>query len=243
MSSKSNKKYWDNWNIKYSQVWLPLARQEMSKRETNFITSRLSRHRDLKILDIGIGNGRILNVLNQRSSSGSRIFGIDISTKMIKICQSRFENDPKISHLKVSDLSTETIPFKTKFDFITMIRVLKYNANWQIMIKKVYDQLSRGGMFIFTMPNAQSISAFSGDKFSDKNSPIIYSTISEIEKVCFKAGFTHVEIVSFSKLPNFLYHITDNRYFVKTLITMEIFLESLLGKSLFGRELFVVCTK
>lgn len=241
--SASNKKYWDNWNIKYSQVWLPLGRQEMSKRETNFISSKLSRNRDLKILDIGIGNGRILDVLNQQSSSGSRIYGLDISTKMIKICKSRFKNTPKISHLKVCDLSTEKIPFNTNFDFVTMIRVLKYNPSWRIMIKKIYDQLNRGGVFIFTMPNTQSISVFSGDKFSEKNSPIIYSTISEIKKICFKSGFTNVEIVSFSKLPNFLYHITDNRYFVNTLMSMEIFLESLLGRSLFGRELFVVCTK
>lgn len=241
--SESNKKYWDKWNIKYSDVWQSRARKEMSKREMSYITSKLINKKPELILDIGIGNGRILNVLSHNSPAKSKIYGIDISKKMVRICQKHFKNDKKIIELAECDLSLQEIPFNIKFDFVTMIRVLKYNSNWREMIKKVYQSMKPKGVYVYTMPNKHSISAFSGDKFSDNNSPIEYTTISELIHLSEKIGFSKIEIVAFSKLPNFLYHINENRLFVSILLSSEKLLEKLLGESFLGRELFITCTK
>ena len=242
-STESNIKYWDQWNIKYSDVWKTTARQIMSKKETGLISKELRKLKATNILDIGIGNGRILEILNNKSVPKAKIYGIDISGEMVKICQNKFTNQFKIVQLKTCDLSVQGLPFKVKFDLVTSIRVLKYNANWKKMIKRVFDRLNPGGVFIFTMPNKLSVSGLSGDTFSDNNSPIIYSNILELKKVTSDTGFSGFEVLAFSKLPNFLYHMSNNRFFVKLLLSTETVLEKILGQSLFGRELFVICAR
>lgn len=243
MYSKENKKYWDDWNIDYSKVWQNRGRQEMSKRELNFIDENLLKYSPRRILDIGAGNGRILENMAEFSSDQTEIFGIDISEHMVRICQEKFRDEKKIKQISVCDLSQENICFDGNFDFATMIRVLKYNKNWEEMIKRVYKKLNQGGIFIFTMPNKFSISYFSGDTFSDQKIPIIYAGKSELKKILFEAGFKNVKFRAFSKMPNFLYHIWNNKLYIKFLLFAERALEIILGKSFLGREMFVICIK
>jgi ubiquinone/menaquinone biosynthesis C-methylase UbiE len=243
MYAKKNKEYWEKCNINYSKVWEPLGRQEMSKLELNFITKYLLKYSPNRILDVGVGNGRILENLIKFSLKKSKIFGIDVSSQMVNICRNKFNLENKIKKISVCDLSQEDICFEGNFDFITMIRVLKYNKNWEKMIKKVYGKLISGGVYIFTMPNKISISGLSGDTFSDKNIPIIYSSQSEIKNILTKFGFKIVEIRAFSKMPNFFYHIFQNKIYVKFLIFIERILDVIFGKAFLGRELFIVCEK
>jgi len=240
---KDNKKYWDDCNADYANVWQSRGRQAMSMRELDFIGRYLSRYSPRMILDIGAGTGRILENLIKFSPEKSEIFGVDVSGRMVDICRDKFKNQNKIRGINVCDLSQESVCFNESFDFATMIRVLKYNKNWREMIKKIYDKLNRGGIFIFTMPNKMSISVLSGDTFSEKNIPILYVSPKELKSVLNKIGFRLIELRAFSKAPNFLYHICQNKVYVKTLIFVEKTLEIILGKSFLGRELFVVCQK
>ena len=59
---------------------------------------------------------------------------------MVKICQKKFRGNKKIKEISVSDLSVEKLPFKDNFDFVTMVRVLKYNKNWPKMIEKISNR-------------------------------------------------------------------------------------------------------
>lgn len=243
MGSKSNKRYWDSWNSRYSDVWKPPARQEMSKKETDYIVSKIPSKKNSSLLDIGVGNGRILDVLSKKSARNTTVYGLDISQKMVEICNDRFRDNKKIKKIEVCDLSSDTIPYKTKFSLITVIRVLKYNSNWKKMLKKIYDQLESGGGLVFTMPNNQSVSIFSGDTFSDQNTPIIYTNPSDLNKVLRSVGFKNIEILAFSKVPNFLYHLSNHKYYVRFLLVSERLLEAIFGNTLFGRELFIFCNK
>lgn len=243
MYSKANEKYWDNFNSGYSAVWQSAGRQEMSKMELNFIKVYLLKYSPKSIIDIGVGNGRILDTVVQYSPKEANIYGIDISQQMVNYCQNKFLNVKKIIEIKVCDMSQENITLKTNFDFATMIRVLKYNENWRDMIKKVYLKLNQNGIFIFSMPNKQSISFFSGDTFTENNIPIIYTSKNELTVLMGEIGFKSVKFIAFSKLPNFLYHICENNFYVKLLLFSERLLDLILGKSFLGRELFVVGIK
>lgn len=243
MYSKENKAYWDEFNSNYSKVWETTGRREMSKKELNFINKNLEKYSPRKILDIGVGNGRIVENLRKFSNTDAEIFGIDVSAEMVNICREKFKNESKIKQISVCDLSLEEISFTEKLDFATMIRVLKYNKNWPEMIKKVYAKMNPGGVYVFTMPNRISISGFSGDTFSDQNIPILYSSHFELRQIVREIGFKTVEFRAFSKLPNFLYHICQNGCYVSSLLLAEKILEIIFGKSFLGRELFVVCKK
>jgi|SRR3989344_3740729 len=243
MRSQENKNYWNQWNVDYSKVWLTLGRQEMSKRELEFIHKCLSEYSPRRILDIGVGNGRILEILIKNCSEQAEIFGIDISEKMVDICRAKFKSEAKLNQIRVCDLSQDDVCYKEKFNFVTMIRVLKYNKNWMEIVGKVCDKLNPGGVYIFTMPNKISISVFSGDTFSEQKIPIVYTSQSEIKKVLDSAGVKLVEFRAFSKMPNFFYHICENKLYVRSLLFIERMLEKILGKSFLGRELFVLCMK
>lgn len=71
---------------------------------------------------------------------------------------SKFAKDQK--HLVVCNISKDKLPFKRNFDFISAVRVLKYNKNWQEIIGKIINHLHNEGIFVFTMPNKNSLLRF-----------------------------------------------------------------------------------
>jgi len=242
MSSKYNKDYWNKWNLNYSDVWKTYGRMRMSIRELGFIKSYINSC-NLKVLDIGVGNGRILEEILNSSGNDSCVYGVDISERMVEICKQKFNGEPKLKELLVCDLSMDQIPFDADFNLVTMIRVLKYNENWSDIISKIIMRMETGGIFIFTMPNKFSISILSGDKFSEKNLPILHASISQIGNLAIKNKSKLIQVNGFSKLPNFLYHLSNNHGYVNSLIALEKFLEKILGKAFLGRELFYVVKK
>ena len=60
MKIDKNKQHWDKLGIGYSNAWVGKAKQFMSLKEMSFINTFLLRKKPKNILDIGIGNGRIL---------------------------------------------------------------------------------------------------------------------------------------------------------------------------------------
>ena len=243
MNSTENKKYWDKWGADYSSVWSMAARKKMSQFEEGFIHTYYMQNNEPKTLDVGVGNGRILSCLLTGSGKDSEIYGVDISGEMVEFCRHKFKENELIREIRVCDLSQEDLPYQSKYQFITVIRVLKYNHNWKEVIGKLSHALVVGGLIIFTMPNKNSISRFSGDTFTDKNIPLLYSSVKELKKLMVKVGLECLEIRAFSKLPNFLYHLSNNIAYVSILIGTERFLEMIFGRIFGGRELFIVCKK
>ena len=237
----TNNIFWDDLNKKYSDGWTSLAKQALSEREMSFIIKYLTDCKPEVILDIGIGTGRILDGIVNNSNQSVKIYGLDFSEKMISICRDKYKNNNKIKDVMVCDISKEDINFRgvSKFDFITAIRVLKYNKNWKDILKKIKNILSKNGIFIFTMPNHNSINRFARYKV-----PYWRTTRKEITKVLNKTGYSIIEIRSFTKIPDYFYDVAaNNKILVKLLICMEKLLELLLGKIFLGRILFVSATK
>lgn len=243
MHCEENKNHWNQLNANYSNVWQSPVKQELSKKELKFIKKFLNAYRPLNILDIGVGNGRILNNHIQYSLPQAEICGMDISDEMVSICRKKFENNKKVKQIETCDISNEEICYHKNFDFITAIRVLKYNSNWKEIIKKIYDKMNQDGIFIFTMPNIKSISFFHQDTFSQQKLPIFYTSPGKLMDILIKIGFSEIEILSFSKLPNFFYEIGKSPLYAKILLGAEKILEIILGRKIFGRILFVKCLK
>ena len=238
MNNNKNKDYWNNLNINYSKMWEGRAQQEMSKREMSFINYFLEKSSPKKILDIGVGTGRILENYIRNSPPNSEIYGVDISDKMVKICQDKFKNEKGIRAIKVCDVSQKQISFDDDFDFITAIRVLKYNKNWPEILQKIYYQLNKNGIFIFTMLNNNSI-----NRFFKSGIPIYRTTKKELKSIFKKIGYDILEIRSFTKVPDFFYKFSNNLLYVKLLILAEGLLEKILGNTFLGRILFVAVKK
>ena len=96
-----------------------------------------------KILDIGCGDGSIINFLNKPN-----YYGVDGDEKNIKALLSKNIKAKKI------DFNKEKIPFeKERFDFILILDILEHVVNPRELLKEAKDRLKENGKIIVTLPN------------------------------------------------------------------------------------------
>ena len=87
MKKPTMKIFWNKVGDNYQDSWNGLAKRATSDRELMIINGYLQKTSPKNILDIGIGNGRILSLLIKESLKNSKVSGIDISDSMVKYCQ------------------------------------------------------------------------------------------------------------------------------------------------------------
>lgn len=232
--TKDNRSYWQSVGHRYNDGWEHPAMAAMSRRETDFLTEVLSRTPGRSVLDIGIGNGRIIDsVLGQASVES--VYGIDIAEAMVNVCRERYAEEPRVRGLAVADLPGEPLPFDEQFDFVSAVRVLKYNPDWREVLGLVSDHLGAGGLFVFTMPNRDSL-----NRYSRYPVPSYTTSAKEIADACRQVRLNVVEMTSFSKIPRRVHLLSRRVTYRDLMLRMEHLLDASFGKATFGRELFVV---
>ncbi len=237
MQKSYDQKHWEKIGKDYSKFWQSKAKYEINKKELQFINSYLEKTKGQYILDIGVGNGRIIeNYL--KVSQVKQINGLDWAKSMVEYCRVKFKNQKKVREIKKCDISQYHLPFNKKFDFISAIRVLKYNKNWPEIIGKIIHNLNNDGIFVFTMPNKNAFLRFTSPETS-----IYYTTKSDLERITKKQNGEILQITSFMKLPDAFYDISDNNLYVRIILGHEKLLRLLLGDIFLGRIFFVAVKK
>ena len=157
---------------------------------------------------------------------------------MVNFCRNKFKNKKQVQKIVVCNISKEHFPYKRKFDFISAIRILKYNKNWKEIVGKVINGLDDNGIFVFTIPNKNSFLRFSKPETS------IYSTTKrDLERVIQEQNGEIIQITSFMKLPDVFYDISNNRLYVILLLWFENILKTILGDTLLSRIFFIAVRK
>lgn len=237
MQKGKDQKHWEKIGKSYSKFWKSKAKQEISKKELNFINKYLQKNKGEYILDIGVGSGRIIeNFLS--NSKVKEIYGIDWAGSMVDFCRNKFRNDKKVKDILVCNISEENLPFDRKFDFISAIRVLKYNKNWLQIIGKIVSHLNKDGIFVFTIPNKNAIL-----RFTTPETAIYTANKGEIVKLIEAESGEILKITTFTKLPDFFYDLSDNKLYVKAILFFEESLRKILGDIFLGRAFFVAVRK
>lgn len=231
-------KYWDKKFHSYSGAWSSEGKQWLSEKELEFVNFHLRSHKPKRILDIGVGRGRILENYFLNLSSNQEIYGVDFSRSMVDFCQKKFSNQKNFRGIKLIDISKIRLDFKEKFDFVSAIRVLKYNQNWVQIIEKIYQLMNKNGIFVFSMPNKNSITYFARGGI-----PIYYVSEARLKRVLAKIGFKTLEIKTFSRIPDLFFKVSNNILYVKALTTFENFLSLIFGKTFMGRILLISAQK
>jgi predicted TPR repeat methyltransferase len=113
------------------------------------------------LLDIGIGTG--LSALPFKNA-GLTIYGVDGSTEMIKICESK-----KIaSDLKLCDLSTSCFPYESAFfNHVISAGVFHLLGDLNQIISEVSRVLLKGGLLCLTFDDLTRESDKKGNVLSD----------------------------------------------------------------------------
>lgn len=233
------KKHWNEVGGEgYQDFWEgSLAHQDLSEREKGFIKKFIPQ-RQIKALDYGTGSGRFLSILLKNTGPESEIYALDISDEMIKYCQEKFGMDRKVKGLEVIKESQDIYDyFQTNFDFITAVRALKYNSDWDRFLRNLFRVLNNNGILIFTMPNKYSIANLHKPK-----SPYVRISIREMRKIAKENNMEILGIKGFAKTPDLFYRV-KNRLFSKIVLFFEKILRLIFGSRLLEREIFYVFKK
>jgi len=235
---ENNHQYWNNIGESYTSGWTSGSKGIMSQKELSFINLYLRRFKPQSILDIGIGNGRIIENHIKNSGKQTKIFGADVSEEMVKICKKKFEKEIKIIGIKKSDASDIDSCFRNKFDFVTSIRCIKYNKDWEKILKKIYKKLNSKGIFIFDITNKYSINFLYKSKI-----PQYRLSTEEIITSLNKIGFRILDMRTFNRLPDVLYDLSANKTYKKALKFTEKILSRVLGNTRLGKIVFISAIK
>lgn len=109
-----------------------------------------------KVLDVGCGNGRLLEILSEKEV---KYLGVDSSPELIKIAQARF---PDNTFLIGDILELEKLPEKD-FDYVFCVAVLHHLPGEDLKIKalqQIKSKLKNNGRIIITVWNLWSQKKF-----------------------------------------------------------------------------------
>ena len=120
-------------------------------------------HKTDKILEVGCGTGRILNVLLQK---GCKVIGVDISQEMLDKAGGKYSSSITSGNLTLINHNFITHKFAEQFDkilltFYTFNYVLEEPVQF---IKNIYDSLAKNGLLFIDLfyPNSLFDKSISG---------------------------------------------------------------------------------
>jgi SAM-dependent methyltransferase len=234
----SNREHWESVGAAYTDEWSPPARNRLGELELEFIVDGQRRSPGRTGLDVGIGSGRILAGL-VAGSRETQFWGIDIAAAMVAATRERFAAEPRVRDLRVCDLSQQELPFEQQFDFVSAIRMLKYNDNWREMVAKLAAALSPGGVIVFTMSNARSLNMISRPYAIGG----LDATLAEMREVCAELGLEILDEQGFTKFPHFVYSRVRDPRAARGVLAIDRGLSRLIGGPALAREIFVAARR
>jgi len=95
------------------------------------------------ILDAGCGTGNLLNILSKNKTF--KLYGVDISPKMLEIAKMKLKNRAKLSLISV-----EKINYRNKFDYIFSTEAFHHYESQEKAMKKFNLALKKNGKLIIT---------------------------------------------------------------------------------------------
>ena len=103
-----------------------------------------ARARSGRVLDIGTGTGRLLELLAPRVQSG---LGVDASRAMLALARARLAK-PGLGHLAVRQADMYRLPLAQRFDLVVMQMVLHYAEDPAAALAEAARVLAPGGRLI-----------------------------------------------------------------------------------------------
>lgn len=201
--------------------------------ERKFIKENLPFQKEQRLLDLGIGTGRNSSLFLREKV---KIYGIDISSKMLKIASKQLKNENV--ELILADISKK-LPFSDQcFDGVICFRVLKYLKNWPETIREISRITKKGGYLALSISNMFSVQSLS---LLRANYTVFNPFL--LEKELKENKFKILKIGQGSRLPFFLYQKIQSPKTLRAVIKIENFLKLILPKRFLPRALFYLCQK
>ena len=123
----------------------------LNELDDNFYTKyintvkRYAKDKKIKFLDVGCGNGSVINQL--KTEGFNNLYGVDISELFVKSAKKK-----KLKNIYYYD--GKTLPFKnSSFDIIGSFNVLEHTQEPENYLEEQIKKLKKGGVLIVACPN------------------------------------------------------------------------------------------
>ena len=159
----SKKKEFENFSKLAEEWWNPYGKYKILHKilpiRIEYILQNIGKDqiKGLNILDLGCGGGLTCEPL---AKLGGNITGIDFIKKNIEIAKDHsIKSKLNINYIH-GDL--EFFDFKRKYDIILALEVLEHIDDWEILIKKIKNNLNSNGRLIISTINKTKFAKFFG---------------------------------------------------------------------------------
>lgn len=240
--NKKIEEFYNSVGSGYSENWGERRKgmEIINKFEKAFIEDNLNdfiklNNKKIKVLNVGTASGRICEILLKNSLV--EYYGLDISGEMVNIVKNKFQSKKNFFEIKQCDIS-QGITYENKmFDFISCVRVLKYNDNWKEILADIFRILKKDGEFCFSMPNCRSFNFFSKGPLN------MYKTNKkELIGLLRRLGFRDIEFFRGFKIPDFFYSKVKSNFCIFFLNRIEMVL-NFIFKDFFTKLFYIRCKK
>jgi ubiquinone/menaquinone biosynthesis C-methylase UbiE len=199
--------------------------------EERFVREALSGKGFIRILDVGAGTGRIMEVIAHQHNV--QLVGVDLSRQMIKQARKKV----KVADFVLAD--ADALPFRSNiFDSVVAIRVLRYIPSWKHTIKEVNRVLRCSRLFVFNVSNRYSLQLLARKK-GVYLSLVLRSVLSSLEE----NGFATIRFKSQKRFPSNIYRRINDTATLKAISLLESNMDRLIPKSLLSTDVLIQAKK
>ncbi|NCF75333.1 MAG: methyltransferase domain-containing protein [Xanthomonadaceae bacterium] len=140
----------EHFSITRNYIWKDLKNLvEYMYSYYKIIPTPFSKREAIKVLDVGCGNGRLFEELENKNI---KYFGIDYCEKLIDIARNRYKNSASRAQFAIFDI--DNMPFgRNRFDTIFAVAVINHipsKESQKKVLTKLYQILKPGGIFLMT---------------------------------------------------------------------------------------------
>lgn len=200
--------------------------RSISERELAIVTRRLGDVRGRRVLDAGVGTGRVARHL---TALGASVVGIDVTPEMLAECRRA-----AAPALAVQAKVGPSLPFADRsMDDAVSVRVLKYVERWAATFHELRRVLRPGGRLLVEITNARSVA-----RWGYRGDPITFATSAQVERLLRDAGFLPIALDAGTRLP-FGVWARSGRRATPVLEGVERAAGRLLGGAVLARSFFV----
>lgn len=200
--------------------------RSISDRELAVITRRLGDVRARRILDAGIGTGRVARRLGHL---GASVVGLDVTPEMLAHCRTSAPDVPSVLGRVGAPL-----PFADRsFDDAVCVRVLKYVQDWERAFGEFRRVLRPGARLVVEIANARSVA-----RWGYRGQAITFGAAADTQDLLRGAGFLPMALDAGTRLPFGLYARSKSMA-TATLDRVERVAGRILGDVALARSFFV----
>jgi len=136
-----------------SPIFVSPGGKSISDREIDIVMNYLKPSSGMRILDAGIGTGRIAYAVKDK---GAEVIGFDLEVKQVTKTTSDFKSIGDDSFEAVA-ADIQFIPFAdASFDAVLCFRVLKYVPDYHLALTELHRVLKPGGRLVLEISNLYS---------------------------------------------------------------------------------------